>query len=81
MEQNVFTRPEIDQRLQRFTRVRLSPTLAPGRGVQGDGGQAVRDLVAAVLRDRHPRGETLATFDGLTHDPQEFAAFLDRLAP
>lgn len=79
MEQNIFTRPEIAERLSRFELARLF-TDKGARGAAYQKMQEERFGTAslpyyAILT---PSGETVATFDGLTRDAAEFAAFLDQ---
>jgi thiol:disulfide interchange protein DsbD len=80
MEANMFTRADIKQSLERFVRVRLytdglgEPYAAQQALEQRIFGTVALPLYALLDPDGHPR----ATFLGMTRDPREFAAFLDR---
>ncbi|MCC7492372.1 MAG: thioredoxin family protein [Fimbriimonadaceae bacterium] len=79
MEQNVFTRPEVAERLARLTLTRLyTDTGARQREYRELQERAYQTaslpFYAVVTAD----GQTLATFDGLTRDPAKFVAFLDQ---
>jgi thiol:disulfide interchange protein DsbD len=80
MEANIFTRPEIKAELNKFVLARL---YTDGEGEiyeqqqeqqQEQFGTVALPLYAVVDGD----GKTVATFPGLTHDPQEFLAFLQK---
>lgn len=79
MEQNVFTRPEIRERLAKLVTTRLytdtGPDAARYQQMQTERYHTASLPFYAIVR---PDGETIATFDGLTRDAAEFAAFLDR---
>ncbi|GIX07111.1 MAG: thiol:disulfide interchange protein DsbD [Candidatus Poribacteria bacterium] len=79
MEKNIFTRPEIADRLGRFVRVRLWTDLADERSRRYQRMQQERFGTVALpfYAILSPEGDILATFDGLTRDPEEFARFLD----
>lgn len=80
MEANIFTRPEIKAELAKFQLARL---YTDGDGEIYEKQQAQQQaqfntvalpLYAIVDGD----GKTIATFPGLTHDPKEFLAFLQK---
>jgi thiol:disulfide interchange protein len=79
MEANMFPRPEVRDRLQRFVRARLytdgqGPQYREQQRYQQENFKTVAlPLYAIVDAD----GRTIATFAGLTRDPAEFLQFLD----
>ena len=82
MEANMFTRPAIVRAMQQFQLARL---FTDGEGdvytqqqalQQQQFGTVALPLYAVV----DPDGRTIATFSGLTRDPREFLAFLQRAA-
>lgn len=80
MEANIFTRPDVRQRFERYVLVRL---YTDGRGEEYVRNQAMqKDSFGTVALPLYvvlsPGGETIATFPGSTRDPQEFIRFLDQ---
>lgn len=80
MEANIFTRPDVRQRFEQYVLVRL---YTDGRGEEYVRNQAMqKDSFGTVALPLYvvlsPGGETIATFPGLTRDPQEFVRFLDQ---
>ena len=80
MEANMFPRADVKQALGRFVRVRLytdglgEPFGSQQRLEQKLFGTVALPLYAALAPDGRPR----ATFLGMTRDPAEFTAFLER---
>jgi thiol:disulfide interchange protein DsbD len=79
MEQNMFPRPEVAKRLQRFVLIRVHTDLGPQaeryRQMQIARYQTASLPYYALVK---PDGSTVATFDGMTRDEARFVAFLDR---
>ncbi|MBI5831767.1 MAG: thioredoxin family protein [Armatimonadetes bacterium] len=79
MEQNMFPKPAVAQRLAKMTLIRLYTD-------QGDRAEQYRDMQVANYKTISlpfyavvaPDGTTLATFDGMTRDEAAFVAFLDK---
>jgi len=79
MEQNMFTKPAVAQRLAKMTLVRLYTD-------QGEKAEQYREMQVANYKTISlpfyavvaPDGSTLATFDGMTKDEAAFTAFLDQ---
>lgn len=77
MEQNIFILPEVTDKLEQYTKVQLytdsGAQAQEHQQLQTDRyGTASLPFYALLT----PEGETIATFDGLTRDPDAFAAFL-----
>lgn len=79
MEQNLFIRPEIARRMSNFALVKLYTD----RGERADEYRELQierfntvSLPFYVLME--PNGRVVATFDGMTRNEAEFAAFLDQ---
>jgi thiol:disulfide interchange protein DsbD len=80
MEANMFDRPDVRERLERYARVRL---YTDGQGAiyerqqrmqERDYGTVALPYYAIVGGDGRP----IATFLGMTRDPEEFIRFLDQ---
>lgn len=79
MEANIFTRADVRERFQQYVLVRL---YTDGRGEEYTKNQNMqRDRFGTVALPLYvvltPQDEPIATFPGLTRDPQEFLRFLD----
>lgn len=80
MESEMFTRPEVKSQMQRFVLARL---YTDGAGEKYERQQKLEnDRFGTVALPYYAivdsRGNTLATFPGLTRDPSEFLRFLSR---
>jgi thiol:disulfide interchange protein DsbD len=80
MEANMFTRPEIARYLARYVRVRL---YTDGKGeIYKKQQQLEERLFGTVALPYyavfHPDGQPRVAFGGLTRNPDEFLAFLQR---
>lgn len=78
MEANMFPRPEVRDELERFVRVKL---YTDGEGEQYEKHQQFQattfgTVALPLYAVMSPEGRPLATFPGLTRNPQEFIAFL-----
>ena len=79
MEQNMFPKPAVAQRLAKMTLIRLYTD-------QGDRAEQYRDMQVANYKTISlpfyaivaADGTTIATFDGMTRDEAAFVAFLDK---
>ncbi len=79
MEQNMFPKPAVAQRLAKMTLIRLYTD-------QGDRAEQYRDMQVANYKTISlpfyaivaADGTTIATFDGMTRDESAFVAFLDK---
>ncbi len=80
MRANMFTRPEISAALDNFVLVEL---YTDGTDAASEQNQKMQDRLFETVAIPfyaivNPDGKVLASFAGLTRDPQEFLAFLDK---